>query len=107
MTSKSMFKVPSGGGLAALEQLKKGKGPLDLTKKATKNAIGSKDEKAPHEIAEVDMSVLSEVKTQQLYQWYCEIQVKLNKVQEENKKIEHDIVRRHERYIMREGDYRK
>jgi len=44
--------------------LKKGKGPLDLTKKATKNAIGSKDEKAPHEIAEVDMSVLSEVKTQ-------------------------------------------
>ena len=69
--------------------------------------LGNKEEKAPHEIAEVDMSVLSEVKTQQLYQWYCEIQLKLNKVQEENKKIENDIVRRHERYIMREGDYRK
>ena len=66
-----------------------------------------KEEKAPHEIAEVDMSVLSEVKTQQLYQWFCEIQIKLHKVEEENKKIENDILRRHERYIMREGDYRK
>ena len=31
----------------------------------------------------------------------------VSKVKEENKKIENDIIRRHDRYIMREGDYRK
>jgi hypothetical protein len=47
------------------------------------------------------------VKTNEWYQWFCEIQIKLQKVQEENKKVEGDILRRHERYIMREQEYRK
>ena len=44
---------------------KKGKNALDISKKGTKlNNPALKEERAPHEIAEVDMSVLSEVKTQ-------------------------------------------
>ena len=43
---------------------KKGKSMLELSKKGSKLSLAaSKEEKAPHEIAEVDMSVLSEVKT--------------------------------------------
>ena len=39
--------------------------------------------------------------------WYTDIQIKMQKVIEENKKVEDDIMRRQERYIMRERDYRQ
>ena len=77
--SSSLFKPNSGTGLQAIGG-KKGKGPLDPNKKNAKNNISIKEERAPHEIAEYDMASLGEAKTQQLYQWYCEIQLKLNKV---------------------------
>ena len=78
MTS-SLFKPGSQANLPTLGG-KKGKGPLDLKQKNAKNNISIKEERAPHEIAEYDMASLGEAKTQQLYQWYCEIQMKLNKV---------------------------
>lgn len=58
--------------LTSLGAGKKGKNLIDPSKKKL-GGLAGKEEKMPHEIAEVDMSVLSEVKTQQLYQWYCEI----------------------------------
>ena len=39
--------------------------------------------------------------------WYTDIQIKMSKVIEENKKVEDDILRRQNRYIMREQDYRQ
>ena len=72
-----------------------------------KGSIQPKEELAPHEKADVDMSNISAVKSQELYQWYCEVQQKLNKVKLTNNKIEGDILRRHERYIDREKGYRK
>ena len=62
MTS-SLFKPSSGAGLPSLGG-KKGKNPLDLAKKATKNNLTMKEERAPHEIAEYDMASLGEAKTQ-------------------------------------------
>ena len=39
--------------------------------------------------------------------WYTDIQIKMQKVIEENKKVEDDIKRRQDRYIKREMDYRQ
>ena len=45
--------------------------------------------------AGVDLSnPSSDIKTNEWYQWFCEIQVKLQKVKEENKKIDDDTQRR-------------
>ena len=74
-----------------------------------KDKLGSlmtsgKEDLDPHQIAGVtDLEIPpTDVKTNEWYQWFCEIQIKLQKVQEENKKIEGDILRRHDRYVMRE-----
>lgn len=50
---------------------KKAKGMLEQQKKKT--GFQAKEEKMPHEVAGRDLSNLSEAKTQELYQWYCEI----------------------------------
>jgi len=49
----------------------------------------------------------TDIKTTDWLQWYTEIQIKLQKVKEENKKIEDDTTRRQSRYIEREQNYRK
>ena len=43
-----------------------------------------------------------DVKTNEWYSWYCEIQTKLQKQQDENNKVDDDILRRQNRYIERE-----
>jgi hypothetical protein len=48
----------------------------------------------------------SDIKTTDWLQWYSEIQMKLQKVKEENYKIEADISKRGERYVTREHNYR-
>ena len=48
-----------------------------------------------------------DTKTTDWLQWYTEIQVKLQKVKEDNKKIEDDTNRRQQRYVEREANYRK
>ena len=44
---------------------------------------------------------------QEWYQWYVDVQQRLAKVNEENKKIEGDIDRRQTRFINREQDFRR
>ena len=61
--SSSLFKANSTTGLLPIGG-KKGKGPLDPSKKNAKNNISIKEERAPHEIAEYDMASLGEAKTQ-------------------------------------------
>ena len=85
------------------EQKKKG-GKFNLQN--LKGSMQSREELAPHEKADIDMSNISSVKSQELYQWYLEIQTKMSKVKLVNNKIESDILRRHERYIEREKGYR-
>lgn len=48
-----------------------------------------------------------DIKPSDWLQWYCEIQTKLQKVKEENKKVEDDINKRFNRYQEREGKYRQ
>ena len=48
----------------------------------------------------------AEIQTKEWYQWYCEIKVKKQRVEDENKKILDDIQRRENRFHSREGDYR-
>lgn len=47
-----------------------------------------------------------DIKTSDWLQWYSEIQTKLHKVKEENRKIQDDTNKRHERYVEREQNYR-
>ena len=77
--------------------------------KKSKDKLGNqeREEMLPHQLANVDLQNPStNVKTNEWYQWFCEIQMKLQKVEEENKKVEGDIHRRHDRYILRETEYR-
>ena len=67
----------------------------------------AKEEMLPHEVANKDLKDPNcEVRPDEWYQWYCDIHNKLEKVNDENKKIEEDINNRAKRYIMREKDYR-
>ena len=70
-------------------------------------ATGVKKEALPHESAGKDIKdPNNDIQNADWLSWYTEIQIKMQKVNEENKKIENDILRRQNRYIMREQDYR-
>ena len=70
-------------------------------------ATGVKKEALPHESAGKDIKdPNNDIQNADWLSWYNEIQIKMQKVNEENKKIENDILRRQNRYIMREQDYR-
>lgn len=70
-----------------------------------------KEERMPHELAgKTDKDIRdpdSEIQNADWLAWYTDIQIKMQKVVEENKKVEDDILRRQNRYIMREMDYRQ
>lgn len=67
----------------------------------------SKKELLPHEMAGKDIKdPNNDILNADWLTWYTDIQIKMQKVLEENKKIENDILRRQNRYIMREQDYR-
>lgn len=54
-----------------------------------------KEELLPHEVAGKDIKDTNcDVNPNEWYQWYCDIHNKLEKVNDENKKIEEDIMNR-------------
>ena len=73
---------------------------------------GPKTELYPHETAgkniddKNDKSGACDITPNEWYQWHSEVTIKLEKVREDNKKINDDIMRRQARYMRREQDYR-
>ena len=76
-------------------------------KQSTTKDLGIRKEILPHEVAGKDIKdPNNDILNADWLSWYTDIQIKMQKVTEENKKIENDILRRQNRYIMREQDYR-
>jgi hypothetical protein len=75
--------------------------------KPSSNILGGKKELLPHETAGKDIKdPNNDILNADWLAWYTDIQIKMQKVVEDNKKIEDDILRRQNRYIMREQDFR-